>query len=185
MAKRPSKQKSGTSGRGGNKNRRLPVDPTTLPYRPCVGVMLLNAQGLAFVGRRVGSPDSWQMPQGGIDKGEDVVAAGLRELEEEVGTAKVEVLAVSSQVLRYDLPPNLSGKVWKGKWRGQEQTWVCARLTGTDSDINVRTDHPEFDAWKWVDPETLPEFIVDFKRAVYEAVVAEFRPLFSRNPSGD
>lgn len=174
MAKKKKKNSSGKNG------RRLMIDPTTLPYRPCVGVMLLNAAGLVFVGRRIGEADAWQMPQGGIDKGEDALTAGLRELEEEIGTAKAEVLAMTSAPLRYDLPPELSSKVWKGKWRGQEQTWICARFTGVETDINLATKHPEFDDWKWVDAETLPDAIVEFKRAVYEAVVAEFRGVIAR-----
>lgn len=161
------------------KPKRPTVDPATLPYRPCVGVMLLNDKGQVFVGRRVGQPDAWQMPQGGVDKGEDALAAGLRELEEEIGVppAAVAVLATTDEPLRYDLPPDLSGKVWKGKWRGQEQTWLCARLTGPESAINLDTAHPEFDAWKWVEAEELPGMIVEFKRAVYEAVVAAFLPV--------
>lgn len=170
-----SKQKKKKSG----KLRKLTVDPTALPYRPCVGVMLLNDRGQVFVGRRLGQPDAWQMPQGGIDKGEDALTAGLRELEEEIGVpaAAVTVLAATTEPLRYDLPPDLSSKVWKGKWRGQEQAWLCARLLGPEEKINLATAHPEFDAWKWVEAEELPGMIVEFKRAVYEAVLAEFLPV--------
>lgn len=175
MAKDKDKKKKDAKGKDGE--RRPPVDPTTLPYRPCVGVMMLNDQGQVFVGRRIGQSDAWQMPQGGIDKGEDALAAGLRELEEEVGVRSVAVLATTKEPLRYDLPPDLSGKVWKGKWRGQEQVWLCVKLTGPESEINLDVDHPEFDAWKWAAIEELPGMIVAFKRAVYEAVVAEFAPV--------
>ncbi len=150
------------------------IDPSTLPYRPCVGIMLINKNGHIFVARRVDTPDAWQMPQGGIDPGESTADAALRELEEEIGTAKATVLAESGQWLSYDLPPNLLGKVWGGKYRGQTQKWVACRFTGSDADINLDTDHPEFDAWQWVSVEELPRMIVPFKRAIYDAVVKEF-----------
>lgn len=154
-----------------------PIDRESLPYRPCVGIMLLNGRGQVFIARRRGMDDAWQMPQGGIDDGESPEQAALRELGEEIGTARAEVLAITAGTLRYDLPDHLLGKVWKGRWRGQEQVWVAARFTGRDSDINLELDseHPEFDAWKWVDADELPALIVPFKRAVYEAVLEEFR----------
>lgn len=158
------------------------IDPETLPYRPCAGFMLVNRDGLVFVGQRI-DPSAhgfWQMPQGGIDKGEDVHAAALRELEEEIGVAAhlVEVIAQSAQPYLYDLPPELLGKVWKGKYRGQEQHWFLGRFLGEDTDIDLEAhDPPEFNAWRWVAPEQLPELIVPFKRDVYEALVAEFRDL--------
>ncbi len=155
----------------------MKVDRETLPYRPCVGVMLLNAQGKVFVARRCDTLEAWQMPQGGIDSGETLHQAALREMEEEIGTAKAEILGQTAQSLRYDLPDHLLGKVWKGRWRGQEQVWVLARFTGSDADINLATAHPEFDAWKWVDVADLTALIVPFKRPVYEAVLAEFRPI--------
>ncbi|HYD32201.1 MAG TPA: RNA pyrophosphohydrolase [Azospirillaceae bacterium] len=153
------------------------VDRESLPYRPCVGVMLINHDGQVFVAQRLDTPGAWQMPQGGIDKGETPHEAALRELEEEIGTAKAEILAESRGWICYDLPDHLLGKVWKGRYRGQEQKWVLARFTGGDTDINLATDHPEFDAWRWVMPDNLPSLIVPFKRATYEAVLAEFRPL--------
>jgi putative (di)nucleoside polyphosphate hydrolase len=153
-----------------------------LPYRPCAGFMLVNAEGLVFVGQRI-DPSAhgyWQMPQGGIDKGEDMREAALRELEEEAGVAQhmVEVIAKASAPIRYDLPPELVGKVWKGKYRGQEQHWFLGRFLGEDSDIDLEAhDPPEFNAWRWIEPGLLPELIIPFKRGVYEAVLAEFRDL--------
>lgn len=153
-----------------------------LPYRPCVGIMLVNAGGKVFVGRRIDTPDAWQMPQGGIDAGETPREAALRELVEEIGTGAAEVVAETAGWLRYDLPSHLVGKVWKGKYRGQEQKWILARFTGTDGDIDLATDHPEFDAWQWVEPDRLAGLIVPFKRQIYEAVVAEFRDLLTPRP---
>ncbi|WP_086617241.1 RNA pyrophosphohydrolase [Erythrobacter tepidarius] len=155
------------------------MSPEGLPYRPCAGFMLVNRDGLVFVGQRV-DPSAhgfWQMPQGGIDKGEDPRTAALRELEEEVGVAAhlVEVIAQSAQPYRYDLPPELLGKVWKGKYRGQEQHWFLGRFLGEETDIDLDAhEPPEFNAWRWVAPELLPELIVPFKRDVYAALVAEF-----------
>jgi putative (di)nucleoside polyphosphate hydrolase len=150
------------------------TDPTTLPYRPCVGVMLINPAGRVFVGQRRDTPDAWQMPQGGIDRGETPRVAALREMEEEIGTAAAEIVAETQDWLRYDLPPDLLGRVWGGRYRGQKQKWVAARFTGTDADIDLATAHPEFDAWQWVEPAELVGLIVPFKRPVYEAVVAAF-----------
>lgn len=149
-------------------------------YRPGVGVMLLNPRGLVFVGRRVDTPEAWQMPQGGIDAGETPREAALRELVEEVGTDRVELLAESRGWLSYDLPPAIAGRIWGGRYRGQTQKWFAFRFTGRDGDIDVHTAHPEFDAWRWVAPEELPRLIVPFKRPVYEAVLAEFRHLLPR-----
>lgn len=153
-----------------------------LPYRRCAGFMLVNAEGLVFVGQRI-DPTAhgfWQMPQGGIDKGEDTRTAALRELEEEtgIGAHLVEVIAPASKPLLYDLPPELVGKVWKGKYRGQEQHWFLGRFLGEDADINLEAHDPaEFNEWRWVEPATLPEVIIPFKRAVYEELLAEFRDL--------
>ena len=153
-----------------------------LPYRPCAGFMLVNAEGLVFVGERIdkSAHGFWQMPQGGIDKGEDVRDAALRELQEETGIGPhlVEVVAPASRPMLYDLPPELLGKVWKGKYRGQEQHWCLGRFLGSDADINLDAHDPaEFAAYRWVAPETLPDLIVPFKRDVYAALVAEFSPL--------
>lgn len=155
----------------------MKIDPETLPYRPCVGVMLLNREGRVFVGRRLDTRDAWQMPQGGIDPGETPREAALRELEEEIGTAKAEFLAESRDWHRYDLPPHLLGRVWGGRFRGQEQKWVLCRFTGTDAEIDLATAHPEFDAWRWVPMDDLIRLIVPFKREIYTKVVAEFRDL--------
>ena len=146
--------------------------------------MLANDAGKVFVGERIDASAHgfWQMPQGGIDKGEDPETAALRELEEEigVGASLVEIIAGSREALRYDLPPELLGKVWKGKYRGQIQHWYLGRFLGSDSDIDLNAHDPaEFHAYRWVAPEQLPELIVPFKRAVYEALVAEFAPLIS------
>ena len=153
-----------------------------LPYRPCVGVMLVNAEGKAFVGKRIDNKegDFWQMPQGGIDPGEDPDVAMLREVHEEVGAKPkhLHILARLPEELLYDLPPELQGKLWGGRYRGQRQTWYLVRFTGDDSDIDLDAwDHPEFCEWKWVEPELLPELIVPFKREVYAAIVAGFREL--------
>ncbi|MBU6268153.1 MAG: RNA pyrophosphohydrolase [Sphingomonadales bacterium] len=158
------------------------ADYTSLPYRPCVGVMLVNRDGLAFVGRRIDTKegDFWQMPQGGIDPGEDIDTAALRELAEETGVLPhhVELVGRTGEDLLYDLPPELLGKIWKGRYRGQRQTWLLARFLGEDADVRLDAHDPaEFEAWKWIAPDLLPELIVPFKRAVYEAVLAEFRPL--------
>lgn len=158
------------------------MNPESLPYRRCAGFMLVNADGLVFVGERIDASAHgfWQMPQGGIDKGEDVRDAALRELAEEtgVGAHLVEVVAQGSRAFRYDLPPELLGKVWKGKYRGQEQYWFLGRFLGSDADIDLEAhDPPEFAAYKWIAPQLLPDLIVPFKRDVYAALVAEFLPL--------
>jgi putative (di)nucleoside polyphosphate hydrolase len=155
------------------------AEASGLPYRPCVGVMLLNDRGQVFVARRCDSADAWQMPQGGIDKGETARVAALRELKEEIGTDRAEILAESAGTHRYDLPDHLVGKVWGGRWRGQEQAWIAARFTGTEQDIDLATEHPEFDAWKWIEAEELPALIVPFKRPVYEVVLEEFRSVIA------
>jgi putative (di)nucleoside polyphosphate hydrolase len=149
----------------------------SLPYRPAAGVMLLNAEGKVFVAQRLDSTlEAWQMPQGGLDEGEDAEAGALRELEEETGIAPrhVEIIARSPAELYYDLPDDLVGKMWKGKWRGQRQTWFLCRFTGTDADVNIQTAHPEFRAWKWAEPAELPAMIVPFKKKLYEDVLAAF-----------
>lgn len=140
-----------------------------LPYRPCVGIMLLNAAGDVFVGRRIDTlVEAWQMPQGGIDEGEEPAAAAFREMEEEIGTARASILAQSRGWLDYDLPEHLLGKVWNGRYGGQRQKWFAMRFEGTDGDINLATAQPEFNAWQWLRAETLPDTIVPFKRSLYE-----------------
>jgi putative (di)nucleoside polyphosphate hydrolase len=146
-------------------------------YRLAVGIMLLNRAGKVFVARRIDMPTmpAWQMPQGGIDPGETPMQAARRELKEEIGTHKAELLGESRGWLQYDLPADLARGVWGGHYRGQRQKWFAMRFTGSDADIDLATEHPEFDAWKWIPPERLPEVIVLFKRQLYIDVLAEFR----------
>jgi putative (di)nucleoside polyphosphate hydrolase len=165
------------------------VDPETLPYRPCVGIMVLNAAGLVWAGHRIAETDSemagtdrlWQMPQGGIDKGEDPLPAALRELYEETGMRSVRLLAEAPDWIRYDLPAELVGIAFKGKYRGQAQKWFAFRFEGDDSEIAINPPpgghEPEFDRWEWKPMTALPELIVPFKRKVYDEVVATFRHL--------
>ena len=153
-----------------------------LGYRPCVGVMLVNSEGRVFVGRRIDNRegDWWQMPQGGVDEGEDLKEAALRELAEETGAKAqhVSLIRQTEEPIRYDLPEELIGKLWGGKYRGQEQIWFLARFSGTDVDIDLQAHDPaEFCDWKWVDAEQLPDLIVPFKKRVYRAVLEEFREL--------
>ena len=147
------------------------------PYRRGVGVMLLNKDGKVFVGARIDNTDeAWQMPQGGIDKGEEPWATALRELEEETGIPPhlVERIADCPERLKYDLPEAIRGRLWGGKWKGQDQDWYLCRFHGDDGDVNIATKHPEFREWKWVDPDQLPELIVPFKRDLYRQLLREF-----------
>lgn len=155
-----------------------PVDPESLPYRPCVGVMLVNGDGRIFAGERIDTPGAWQMPQGGIDKGEGIEEAALRELCEETGVSAdlVDVVAVTPAWVRYDLPEHLVGKVWGGKYRGQKQKWVLMRFLGRDDQVRIDGAHPEFSEWRWLAPDDVLAQIVPFKRAVYAEVLEAFRP---------
>ncbi|MFN0046216.1 MAG: RNA pyrophosphohydrolase [Sphingorhabdus sp.] len=153
-----------------------------LPYRPCAGIMLANTEGKIFVGQRIDKApdiDAWQMPQGGIDEGEDPEQAAFRELVEETGISPdvVDVIARSREEYFYDLPEELLGKIWKGRFRGQRQWWFLMRFKGVDSDVNIETEHPEFSRWQWVMPDRLPVLIVPFKRRLYESLVTEFGEL--------
>jgi putative (di)nucleoside polyphosphate hydrolase len=146
-------------------------------YRLGVGIMLLNSEGKVFVGARIDNPeDAWQMPQGGIDAGEQPWATALRELREETGIALhlVERIAQCPERLRYDLPEEWRPRLWGGKWAGQEQDWFLARFLGRDSDVNIATEHPEFRDWRWVEPKRLPDLIVPFKRDLYRRLLKEF-----------
>jgi len=154
------------------------IDPAKLPYRPCVGLMVLNRAGQVFVGNRIDqSIESWQMPQGGIDEGEEPWDTALRELKEEIGTSNVELLREHPDWLFYDLPPQLIGVAWEGKFRGQKLKWFAVRFKGTDADINVKTAHKEFSNWKWADIGDLLGLIVPFKREIYAKVIAAFSDL--------
>jgi putative (di)nucleoside polyphosphate hydrolase len=158
-----------------------------LPYRPCVGVMVLNRAGLVFVGRRIDGPEhvdrthAWQMPQGGIDPGEQPWPAALRELREETNIRSVQRIGEISEWLSYDIPREIVGQAWQGKYRGQTQKWFALRFTGADGEIDV--EHPdgapeaEFAAWRWEPVQNIPDLVVPFKRAVYQRVVREFQHL--------
>jgi putative (di)nucleoside polyphosphate hydrolase len=153
------------------------IDKDSLPYRPAAGVMLLNREGKVFVAQRLDSTlEAWQMPQGGLDDGEEPETGALRELEEETGIGRhhVEIVARCPVELLYDLPDDLVGKLWKGRYRGQRQHWFLLRFTGADEDVNIETEHPEFRAWKWAEPAELPAMIVPFKKKLYEDVLEAF-----------
>jgi putative (di)nucleoside polyphosphate hydrolase len=148
------------------------------PYRAGVGIMLLNPKSDVFVGQRIDNPaDAWQMPQGGIDEGETPIEAAWREMAEEIGTARAELLAESRDWLSYDLPADLVPRLWHGRYRGQQQKWFAFRFTGRDDDIDIARENPEFSAWQWAPFDSLPDLIVPFKRTLYRQLLEEFRPL--------
>ena len=155
-----------------------PEQIARLPYRACVGVMLMNADGCIFVGQRNDRhAEAWQMPQGGVDPGESPRDAALRELWEETGVPAdlVDIIAETDGWLPYDLPHDIVPVIWNGRYRGQEQKWFLMRFTGQDDQVNIATEHPEFTTWKWQCPDRLVAEIIPFKRAVYEQVMAAFR----------
>jgi putative (di)nucleoside polyphosphate hydrolase len=150
-----------------------------LPYRPSVGLMILNDKFEVFVGRRVDTKgDAWQMPQGGIDDGESPKEAALREMKEEIGTNDAEVIAETKQWYKYELPTHLIKKLWNGRYRGQRQKWFLVKYLGKDEDINIRYADVEFADWKWVNIEELTQIIVPFKKKLYISVIEEFRDVF-------
>ncbi len=154
-------------------------DPDGLPYRRCVGIVLIGPERRLFVARRLDTPDAWQMPQGGIDDGETPWQAARRELREETSVTSVARLAKTQSWLRYDLPPHLLGRVWGGRYRGQKQKWFALAFTGDEAEIDLKTRHPEFDAWRWATPAEALGAVVPFKRPVYQSVLAEFAPLLN------
>lgn len=180
MSRRAGSGRRGRPGRG----------PEGLPYRPCVGLVLVNRDGLVFLGRRrreagpehVDDTHAWQLPQGGIDPGEEPYAAALRELGEETDVRSVELLAEAPDWYAYDLPAAVAGRAWRGRYRGQIQRWFAFRFTGPESEIDIHrpgggAHRPEFDAWRWEPLENLPTLVIPFKRPVYEKVVAAFAPV--------
>lgn len=157
-------------------SRQIPYEERG--YRPCVGIFLINEGGMLFGGRRLDNrAEAWQMPQGGIDHGETVLEACLREMGEEIGTNKAEFLQEHGSWLHYDIPESLADRLWHGQYRGQKQKWVALKFTGIDADINIETEEPEFCEWKWIAPEALVDLAVPFKRDVYRAVMTEFAAL--------
>ena len=161
-----------------NQAPSLPTAPyEQRPYRPCVGIFLLNNDGLVFAGRRIDSrAEAWQMPQGGIDAGESPLQACMREMREEIGTNTAELVSQHDEWLYYDIPLPLADRLWQGQYKGQKQKWMALRFTGDDSDINIATEEPEFCEWKWLSPHDLVDLAVPFKRDVYQNVLAAFAP---------
>ena len=152
-----------------------PLEYSKRPYRPCVGIMLINDNGHIFGGQRIDNrAEAWQMPQGGIDAGEDVETACFREMREEIGTDKADILSVHPEWLNYDIPLPLADRLWGGSYRGQSQKWLALRYTGQDIDINIATEEPEFFSWQWMSPADLIQLAVPFKRPVYEDIMTQF-----------
>ena len=146
------------------------------PYRPCVGICLVNDEGMIFAGKRIDNrAEAWQMPQGGIDEGEDAVTACFREMAEEIGTDKAELVAQHPEWLDYDIPESLANKLWNGAYKGQTQKWMLLRYKGVDADINIATEIPEFESWQWMAPEDLVSLAVPFKQNVYRALMESFK----------
>ena len=145
-----------------------------LPLRTGVGIIVLNKQNKIFVGKRKDNPgDKWQMPQGGVDEGEDYITAMKRELLEETSIQNIEIIKEIDKIYQYELPENLIGIIWKGKYRGQKQKWFITRFLGEEKEINLNTKHPEFIDWKWIEPKLLPEVIVNFKKDLYVNLLKE------------
>ena len=152
-----------------------PLEYSKRPYRPCVGIMLINDNGHIFSGQRIDNrAEAWQMPQGGIDAAEDVETACFREMREEIGTDKADILSIHPEWLNYDIPLPLADRLWGGRYRGQSQKWVALRYTGQNSDINIATEEPEFFSWQWMSPADLIQLAVPFKRPVYEDIMTQF-----------
>ena len=151
-----------------------------LPLRIGVGIVLLNQKNKVFVGKRIDNPKNfWQMPQGGVDLNEDFLEAAKRELKEETGIKSVKLIKELKEWMEYDLPKNLLGKIWKGKYRGQKQKWYIMKFLGNDNEINIKSRNPEFLEWKWVEPSSLPDIVVDFKIAIYKKIKEELVSLNS------
>ena len=146
-----------------------------LPYRKGVGIMLLNQEAKVFIGKRIDNTKAWQMPQGGVDDKEDIESAAKRELKEETGITSIEIIKKSEKEFIYDLPNELLGKIWDGKYKGQKQTWFLIKFTGDQSEINIKQKKAEFYDWRWTDPLELPKLIVPFKKKLYEQVIVEFK----------
>ena len=152
------------------------------PYRPCVGLLVINVEGLIFAGKRMDSNSkAWQLPQGGIEKGESILDAGLREMKEEIGTNNVTFIGEMEEWLKYDLPKNLIYRLWDGRYRGQTQKWLAYKFLGEDKEININTKNPEFSDWKWINANELPELAIPFKREIYKKVLKTYSKYLKLN----